>query len=603
MEINYSATDRELLAIVWAIEKWRAYLFARDFTVFTDHRPITYLMTLKEPKGRMARWISRLQEYTFRLKYRRGSDNYVADCLSRLPKRLEIDSTPLLDHETLPQAMNVVSALVFVEDPVKLAEAQRSDPQLENVIKCIQSGRGLESGDSTLHNRYRQIWRQLKLSEEGVLLRCFRHKGVSIAVPVIPASKRMELLEECHGSAHMGVGRTYELIRVNAYWPGLLSDVQKFVTTCGSCQLSTSSISRNKAPLQPIFTAKPMETWAMDIMGPLPCTASDHRYILVATDLFSKWVEAVPLVDQTASTVARAFVENCVLRFGPPCSLLTDQGSNFESMLMKEVCRLLGVDKVRTSPFHPRTDGQTERTNRTIKEWIASSGGPWERELPFITFAMNCTPNSATKVSPFQLVYGRHPPMIGLRSGEYHRAPESSFGYVEHLRRKLKWLNQYARSNSVKSKEDTRRRYDASNGSADWMPFRVGDKVRYRNHYPDRLNRKFSARFRGPYWVRARKGVNYRIDGGKERARWVHHDELLPWRSRAVVQKTGSTDGGAREEQANGDRGVQEVGMDAGSSSDEDGGACGVAGSAEEACVRRSGRVRRAPAWMRDYVS
>ena len=113
----------------------------------------------------------------------------------------------------------------------------------------------------------------------------------------------------------------------------------------------------------------------MDIMGPLPCTAPGYRYILVATDLFTKWVEAFLLVDQTAVTVAQAFVKGCVLRFGQPSSLLrmlTDQGSNFESLLMKEVCALLGIKKIRTSPFHPQSDGQTERANRTIKEWIAA---------------------------------------------------------------------------------------------------------------------------------------------------------------------------------------------------------------------------------------
>ena len=355
-EINYSTTDRELLVVVWAIERWRHYLFGRDFTVITDHRPITYLMTVKDPKGKMARWISRLQEYSFELRYRPGSDNSVADCLSRVPERLQATPNFPLDHEILPEAMNAVSALVFVGDPKVLAQEQRNDPQIAKVIVSILSGERLEQKD-TLLSRYRQIWHQLKLSEEGVLLRRFKHKGIFVEVPVVPPSQRSEFLEMGHGSAHMGVERKYELIRVNAYWPGLQTDVQKFVTTCERCQLSKSSVNRNKAPLQSIFTARPMETWAMDIMGPLPCSASGYRYILVATDLFTKWVEAIPLVDQTASAVAHAFVEKCVFRFGAPRSLLTDQGSNFESLLMREVCLLLGIKKLRTSPFHPRTDG------------------------------------------------------------------------------------------------------------------------------------------------------------------------------------------------------------------------------------------------------
>ena len=151
--------------------------------------------------------------------------------------------------------------------------------------------------------------------------------------------------------------------------------------------------------------------------------------------------------------MAQAFVKSCVLRFGQPGSLLTDQGSNFESLLMKEVCALLGINKIRTSPFHPRNDGQTERANWTIKEWIAASGGPWEDELPFIVFAINSTPSAATKLSPFQLVYGRHPPMLGMPSAvRLNEVTDSPFEYVRLLRKNLQSFHRHAKVNSDASK-------------------------------------------------------------------------------------------------------------------------------------------------------
>jgi hypothetical protein len=348
-----------------------------------------------------------------------------------------------------------------------------------------------------------------------------------------------------------------------------------------------------------------MEIWAMDIMGPLPETASGHRYILVATDLFSKWVVAVPLVDQKASSVARAFVENCILHFGVPRILLTDQGSNFESLLMKEVCLILGIKKVRTSAFHPRTDGQTERANRTIKQWIASSGGPWDEELPFIVFAINCTQSSATKFSPFQLVFGRHPPLLGVGTARQPFSLQGSiFEYVEDLHRRLEAFRRVARGNVERSKEDARWRYNEGCRVDGWIPFCVGEKVRYKNHYPESRNRKFSARFRGPFEVEARRGVNYKIGGGRGgQSRWVHHDELRPWRT--VQREEVAVSGDCQRVEARGSEVVEEVnGQDPGSDSSSD--SCSEGGGVEEEEERmvemRPQRSRRQPVWMKDYV-
>lgn len=603
-ERNYSTTDRELLAVVWAVEKWRQYLYAQPFTVLTDHRPITYLNSVKEPKGRMARWLARLQEYNVRLQYQRGADNHVADCLSRLPMRPE---GGLQDHEVLPPAMDMVSALLFYEDPRVLGKEQREDPELRAVIEAKEFGTDVVP-QGTVFKRYRQIWPQLLLSNDKVLMRSLRHHNVRICVPVIPADQRRQLLEECHGSAHMGVERTHDLIKSNAYWPGLLTDVQKFVASCKRCQLYKPVTNRNKAPMRPIVTSRPMEVWAMDIVGPLPCTASDARYILVATDLFSKWVEAAPLSNQTAASVAQAFVQKVVLRHGPPKSLLTDQGSNFESLLMKEVCQLLGIRKIRTSPFHPRSDGQTERANRTVKEWLASMGGDWEKQLPFAVFAINATASAATKVSPFEVVYGRRPPLLGHSRSDPRYSSLSS--YVADLRRNLRLFRRAAEVSAKEDKQRFTQRYNVLNKSEGWTPYKVGSQVKYRDHYPDRDNRKFSARFRGPFVIKSRRGVNYEISDAKARPRWVHHDEIFPWssdndppmlargRDHGEAERSlqgfssSSRDQALIEEDSSSENTVSE----SSDSSDEE--------SAEEGnntALRRSSRCRRPPCWLRDF--
>ena len=214
-EQNYSVTERELLAIVWAIEKWRKYLFGKRFLLTTDHRPLTFLQTVKEPKGRMARWIARVQEYDFRVQYKRGQDNGVADCLSRA----QYSMRPL-EHETLPASMNPVCALTFYDDLKSLAEQQHQDCDLHLVMGYLQRGHKGDSENGS-QRRLLQLWKQLSLSNEGVLMRSFRRNGGIVRVPVIPASRRRELLERYHSSAHLGVQKTYDLLKTNAYWPGM----------------------------------------------------------------------------------------------------------------------------------------------------------------------------------------------------------------------------------------------------------------------------------------------------------------------------------------------------------------------------------------------
>ena len=231
---------------------------------------------------------------------------------------------------------------------------------------------------------------------------------------------------------------------------------------------------------------------------------------MVAADLFSKWVETAALENQTAVTVARVFVENVVLRHGPPEALLSDQGTNFESMLMKEVCDLLGVKKLRTTPFHPRSDGQTEKANRTLKEGISAAGGDWEKELPFVTYALNCSANAATRLSPFEIVFGRRPPLIGISKESSVRC-QSPHQYVVQLHRNLRVLAKRAEENSKFNKKMFAERYNASKCQQGWHPFEVGSKVKYLNHYPAANNRKFSPRFRGPFVVVQRKGTTYKI--------------------------------------------------------------------------------------------
>ena len=181
----------------------------------------------------------------------------------------------------------------------------------------------------------------------------------------------------------------------------------------------------------------------MDVLGPLPMTARGNQYILVMSDHFTKWVEAVPMPNQRAETVAKAFVDEVVTRHGVPTKLLTDQGRNFEADRMKQVLSLLGVQKLRTSPYLPQTDGQVERMNRTLKgilmAYVNKDQNDWDDHLPLALFAYRSSVHSSSGVSPFKAIYGREAttplvlmhPQIGIKE-------QGISNYCDELEKTLK---------------------------------------------------------------------------------------------------------------------------------------------------------------------
>jgi transposase InsO family protein len=169
-------------------------------------------------------------------------------------------------------------------------------------------------------------------------------------------------------------------------------------------------MSRSHAPLGGVQTGAPMERVAMDILGPLPLTYQGNRYVLVVMDLFTKWTEAYPLPDQEAKTVAKVFVNEFVCRYGTPLQILTDQGTNFESQLFKEMCIFLHIDKVRTSTNHPQANGGVEQFNRTLAQMLTmycQNKQSWDEYLPQVMMAYRSAMHSTTHYSPNKMLFGR----------------------------------------------------------------------------------------------------------------------------------------------------------------------------------------------------
>ena len=156
------------------------------------------------------------------------------------------------------------------------------------------------------------------------------------------------------------------------YWPGLQSDVRSYVAGCETCTKRTEPNPTKRAPMQIVRSGFPMERLAIDILGELQMTPNGNKYILVISDYFTKWTEALPMPNMEACTVAKTLVDFVLCRFGIPLKIHSDQGRQFESNLFKEMCKLLGIEKTRTTPYHPESDGMVERFNRTLATMLSA---------------------------------------------------------------------------------------------------------------------------------------------------------------------------------------------------------------------------------------
>ena len=252
---------------------------------------------------------------------------------------------------------------------------------------------------------------------EGVLYRCWVPRGqpeeCGVDQIILPKKLRRVVLQTAHSiplGGHLGRRKTAARIIRRFYWPTLFRDVADFCRSCDRCQKAGHKRA-SRAPMIPLpIIEEPFQRIAMDIVGPLPRSCAGHRYVLVVCDYATRYPEAIPMEIVDAESVADELV-NMFARVRIPQEILTDQGTNFTSQLLAEIYRLLHVDALRTSPYHPQTDGLVERFNGTLKEMLkktaSADGKDWDKLLPYVLFAYWEVPQESTGFSPFELLYGR----------------------------------------------------------------------------------------------------------------------------------------------------------------------------------------------------
>ena len=537
-ERKYCVTRRELLAVVTFVRQYRPYLICRKFTLRTDHGSLTWLRNFKEPEGQLARWLERLQELDFEIVHRRGSAHTNADSLSRLPCiQCGRDS-----HNAVSEIAATALQGPLIQPSDELRNQQLADRTLGPIIWGKEMGEkpdvgSFETARSTNTRRLLQIWDQLVL-HQGVLCRRSKNpEGSGRLQIVVPDALQREVLSDLHEGAaggHLGSDKTLGRLKERFYWPGHYNDVREWCRNCAVCASRKSPTSRPRAPLEPILVSHPLQLVACDIVGPFPESESGNSYILVVADYFTRYTEAYPLPNQEATTVAGKLVDEFFLRYSPPERLHSDQGRNFESAVVAEACRLLGVEKSRTTPYHPQSDGLVERFNRTLLDMLATAVGDqpfeWEQHLRRLCYAYNTSIHPTTGFSPFQLMFGRTARMpADITLGTTTSADATQPQYVTSLRTSLETMYGYVRENMERMQAKQKVRYDAKSQD---RPFSIGDLVWLHSPaVPRGKSRKLHRPWTGPFRVVAKPSDSvYRLQHVQFRRKRpvVHFNRLKP---------------------------------------------------------------------------
>ena len=490
-EANYSSFKLEMLALKWAVtEKFRSYLLGAQFEVFTDNNPLAHFKT-SNLGALEQRWAAQLGMFDFTVRYKPGRENR-ADALSRMPHSLPTSKSTSIPADVAEALCNrmVVSPdplLPPVPDikptplpelpPLDLVALQREDPTIRAVLTAWPAKPC--SKDKAVVTLTRQHSR-LSL-KDGVLYRTVQDPAAGeLQQVVLPSTLRPDILRHLHDNmGHQGLERTLKLLRARVYWPGMTAEVEGYIKACQRCLLN----SRPKpAPRTGhLLASRPLQVLAIDFTK-LEMASDGRDNVLVMTDVFSKFTVAATTRDQTATTVVKTLVTEWFQRYGVPERIHSDQGRDFESALVSELCSVYNIRKTRTTPYHPQGNGQCERFNRTLHDLLrtlsAEKKTRWPQHLQEVVQAYNCTPHASTGFAPYFLLFGQEPRLpVDNLLGRSATTATGATDWVRQHKERLQAAHQQAATNLAEAAANRESRQPAVPAS----PLTVGDFVYLKN--------------------------------------------------------------------------------------------------------------------------
>lgn len=536
-EKNYCVTRKELLAFVFFIKKFKHYLLGRKFIVRTDHAALQWLRKTPEPIGQQARYLEILEAFDFTVTHRSGKQHTNADALSRIP----CEECNDYKHATTINSLHLAPPVKGNEwSTDTLKNETVNDEELKEVITLITRDDVTTNELNSMSNAVRIYWNQrdrLKLKNDLVYRKYYKVGENDIWQWVPPVKYRKEIIRECHSGftgGHCNVQRTKEKVQSKAYWAGWAADVEIYVKQCEPCATYFRGNLPRRAGLQSHPIGAPWMRLSMDICGPFPTSARGNKFIMTVIDNFTKFAFAIPLRNHEAHTVASVLVEKIFSYYGIPFEILSDCAPEYESKLLKELCRLLDICKLRTSGYKPSTNGMIERFHRTLNTMLAKvvekNQRNWDAELPHVVAAYRATAHSSTGYTPNYLMFGRETRApLDIVLGE--TSPEAAHSYSAYVAEKKELMTkayEKARETLGNAAKTSTERY---NMRVRPREHKTGDFVYF--YYPriySNRSPKLQRMFKGPYKVIEKLGaVNYKIQmTRKSKPFIVHADKLRP---------------------------------------------------------------------------
>ena len=528
-EKNWTTTEKEAFAVVWALQYFHPYVYGRKVIIFTDHKALKWLRDIKHPNGKLARWILKLEEYDYTIEHLPNTKMQHADALSRAP---------------------VNTILVSKSTWQEYEDMQMLDEDIQLVKAWVQSGSRPEekpvSASVTLDTLYKNF--DSLVVKNHVLCRKWTDRTAKERDQiVVPTYLAPSILEEAHCQVgHLGIAKTFEMVQRKFYWPGFFKAVEEFCRNCEVCA-KNKAVPRPRSPMKPIEVVPiPFYMIGVDIIGPLKTTSRGNKYILSVIDYYTKYAEAVALPNQEAVTVARA-LEDIFARHGMPLVLLTDQGSNFESKVIASLCEMFGIEKRRTTAYHPQTDGLCERFNGILKSLLRmrvnQEKNDWDEQLPNALLAYRISTQSSTGVTPFEMLYGREAQLpLGPEQEKIVSSPtHGPAKYVEELKKRQDTLRQLVTKRIEKAQGKQKRSYDLRYRAQQNKQFYVGDTVLLKNFRARGLDEKYI----GPYLIVNIRENDCEVESLESRKRKVVHANNL---KRFVVDTVANPSSGDSED-------------------------------------------------------
>ena len=364
---KYSTFDRELLAAYSAVLHFKHQIEGRNVLLLSDHKPLCSAFKSQTPlkSDRQQRHLSIITEYVSDICHIKGTENVVADCLSRPANSITID----------------------VCDLQELVTHQQTDEEIKN---------------------FQENLKPFPVEENNSIL-C----DVSLPYPrpFVTQKLRKSVFDSLHSLSHPGISASLKLIKARYYWPNMDKNIKTWCKECLPCQ--EAKINRHtKSEVNFFQLPSPrFQTVHIDIVGPLPQvtnlndSSSSYRYLFTCIDRNTRWIECQPLSDISASSISSAFINIWISRFGVPLNVITDRGAQFESELFSELSKIIGFHRLRTCAYRPQTNGMIERAHRTLKTAIIARKESWLSALPIVLLGIRITPNE-TGYSPFTSVTG-----------------------------------------------------------------------------------------------------------------------------------------------------------------------------------------------------